>query len=98
LYIIGAEALGTEVVITGSGFMPSAENNSVLIGGIKCNVTSANETTIRCYVGNGPTGSYDVIVLVDEKGFTEHIYGAVKFNYTSGVQYIRPTSGSLGGK
>ncbi|XP_053388768.1 fibrocystin-L-like [Mercenaria mercenaria] len=91
----GTTALSTSVVISGTGFSGSVSGNIVTIGGVECTVTAARDNSITCDVGNGPLGSYPVLVNVDGKGQST---GNVQFTYTSNITSISPTSGSLGGK
>ncbi|XP_067676837.1 fibrocystin-L-like isoform X2 [Haliotis asinina] len=90
----GTLALSTVLTITGTGFSTTAENNTVMIGGVACVVSAATATQITCSVGNGPTGSYVVKVNVDGKGTAN---SAEQFEYESSVTGISPTTGSLAG-
>ena len=40
-----------ELVITGDGFAWNRENNTVLLAGVPCTVTSSSTTELRCKVG-----------------------------------------------
>ncbi|XP_046549966.1 LOW QUALITY PROTEIN: fibrocystin-L-like [Haliotis rubra] len=90
----GTLALSTVLTITGTGFSTTADNNKVMIGGVACAVTAATATQITCTVGNGPTGSYVVMVSVDGKGMAN---STEQFEYESSVTGISPTTGSLAG-
>jgi len=65
------------------------------MGGVDCSVTAATTTSITCDVGNGPIGTYPVIVNVDGKGLST---GSETFTYTADISSVSPSSGSLGGK
>lgn len=93
LFIIGS--LTTSVVISGTGFSSNFSENNVIIGGVECLVTDSTTSSITCDVGNGPVGSYPILVNVDGKGYAT---GSVDFTYTSDIASIDPPSGSLGGK
>lgn len=83
-------------MVSGSGFSSVTSDNTVTISGVACSVTSATTTSITCTVGNGPIGTYPVIVNVAGKGDAE-ISGTVEFTYTADISGISPSSGSLGG-
>ncbi|WAR05573.1 PKHL1-like protein, partial [Mya arenaria] len=90
----GTLALGTSVTISGTGFSSNQSDNSVTIGGVACSVTAATSTSITCSVGNGPVGTYPVVVNIAGKGYAS---GSIEFTYTADVTGISPASSSLGG-
>lgn len=92
----GTSALSTSITITGTGFSSVTSENDVTIADVACTVTSASTTSIECDVGNGPIGTYPVIVNVAGKGDAA-ISGTVEFTYTADISGIAPSSGSLGG-
>lgn len=92
----GTSALSTSITITGTGFSSVTSENDVTIADVACTVTSASTTSIECDIGNGPIGTYPVIVNVDGKGDAA-ISGTVEFTYTADISGIVPSSGSLGG-
>jgi len=87
--------LGTAITITGTGFSSITSDNTVTMGGVDCSVTAVTTTSITCDVGNGPIGTYPVIVNVDGKGLST---GSETFTYTADISSVSPSSGSLGGK
>ena len=91
-------AIGTSVSISGSGFSSVSSENDVMIGGVKCTVTSSNSGSIVCDIGVGPVGSHKVEVNVAGKGNAEHTSGDATFSYDAAISSIDPTSGSQGGK
>lgn len=93
LVIVGSTS--TSVVISGTGFSSNFSENNVIVGGVECLVTDSTTSSITCDVGNGPVGSYPILVNVDGKGYAT---GSVDFTYTSDIASIDPPSGSLGGK
>lgn len=88
-------SLGTSVDISGLGFSAVMAENTVTIGGVPCIVTASSIANITCSCGNGPLGSYPVVVTVEGSGTAS---GQGVFSYTADITSISPTSGSLGGK
>ncbi|XP_066271366.1 fibrocystin-L-like [Branchiostoma lanceolatum] len=94
----GSFYAGTSIAISGSGFVPNTDNNTVTIGGVACEITAATEDEISCDVQENSGGSHVVTVEVDGKGFASHpTDGEVVFTYTADISSISPTTGSLGG-
>lgn len=63
--------VGTEVTITGSGFVSAGAPNGtvqVRFGGAACNITSVLETEITCILGQMKTGYYHPVVIVSCSG------------------------------
>ncbi|CAH1788932.1 unnamed protein product [Owenia fusiformis] len=87
----------TDLTITGTGFHTTADQNTVLIGGAICDVTSATSTEIHCTTGNAAAGSADIIVRVIGKGNAEHNGGPFQFTYEAAVTALTPTTGSIAG-
>lgn len=90
----GTAALGTSVMIEGTGFTDEKSEITVTIGGVVCAVKESSTTRITCDVGNGPVGSHPVLVTVEGKG---HSSGHAEFTYTTDITAVYPTAGSLGG-
>lgn len=89
-------SLGHVVEITGTGFESSSgDRNQVFIGNTVCGVTAVTSTTIKCTVGNGPTGDADVKVNVEGKGLAS---GSVQFKYVTNVTSLTPSIGSVEGR
>ena len=74
------------------------ENNDVVIGGERCIVTSATTTELKCNIGQGPAGTYRVMINVAGKGYAKHDAGNIQFKYKFQISAISPTSGSRGGE
>jgi hypothetical protein len=56
--------VGTQLVITGTGFGPTVKDNRVLIGDMSpCTLTSASSTELRCTVEHSPAGEASVLLL-----------------------------------
>ncbi|XP_069115226.1 fibrocystin-L-like [Argopecten irradians] len=88
---------GTVATITGTGFSSTASDNSVMVGGVACSVTTASSTSITCTVGNGLEGIHKVSVSVTGYGLAQHSSGDVQYIYTTGITSFSPASSSLGG-
>ncbi|XP_078617899.1 fibrocystin-L-like [Branchiostoma floridae x Branchiostoma japonicum] len=93
----GSLHAGTSITISGSGFLPNTDNNTVTIGGVACEITAAAEGEISCDVQENSGGSHVVTVVVDGKGLASHSNGTFMFTYTADISSISPTSGSPGG-
>ncbi len=93
-FLPGSLRDSTVLTITGTGFHTTASNNTIMIGGVTCNVTTATDTEIQCDIGAGPAGSHDVIVNVDGKGTAN---GGFQFTYLFQADSISPSSGSIAG-
>jgi hypothetical protein len=74
----GSRAGGTALVITGSGFVPGAGNNTVTVGGAPCAEVSATASEIVCTTPPGTSATAAVIVN------GEALAGA-SFNYASAL-------------
>lgn len=61
-------------------------------------IISSNSTEIVCTVGDGPTGSFPVMVNVAGSGLAENVNNSVMFTYQFSIQSMAPRSVSLGGK
>ena len=70
---------------------------NVIIGGTECNVTFSNTEVIICDVGEGPAGTFDVVVTIDNLGYAVN-NGSTTFTYIYDISGFTPTSGSLAGK
>ena len=95
---VGAMALGTSIVISGSGFSSEPTNNTVTIGGVSCAVTASTTSSVTCDIGVGPFGAHKIEVKVVRKGNAKHTSGDVTFSYDAAITSIDPTTGSQGGK
>ncbi|KAI8520654.1 Fibrocystin-L [Branchiostoma belcheri] len=94
----GSYYAGTSITISGGGFLPNTDNNTVTIGGVACEITAATEGEISCDVQENSGGSHVVTVEVDGKGLASHpADGELVFTYTADISGISPTAGSLGG-
>ena len=49
---------------SGFGFGDSAEDMTVTIGGVACDVTYTNFSQFTCTVGNSPAGNHPILVNV----------------------------------
>ena len=81
---------GDTLTITGSGFSANHSLNTVLIGETECEVTSSGSSSITCAIGAQAAGSYDVNVVVFNKGSatSDEI-----FQYSLEAISISPTTG-----
>ena len=61
---------GDEVTLTGEGFSPVAEENTVLVNGQPAVVKSASETQLVIIMPDNPEGKYDFTVTVAGKTIT----------------------------
>ncbi|XP_023931568.1 fibrocystin-L-like, partial [Lingula anatina] len=93
----GSPQANTIIQLTGTGFEANATQNTVTIGGTPCDVINATTSQIFCTVGNGPVGTFDILVNVDGKGYANHSSGLQQFTYDLVVTGITPTNGSIGG-
>ncbi|XP_071793632.1 fibrocystin-L-like isoform X1 [Asterias amurensis] len=93
----GSATNSTIITLTGSGFSANSVENNVTINDVVCDVTSSNETSISCSVGESVAGVFDVLVEVEGKGFAEYPNGPLTFQYEMGVTDISPTVGSEAG-
>ncbi|CAK8682961.1 unnamed protein product [Clavelina lepadiformis] len=93
---------GDIITIEGSGFITSENTSSIsnitiLIGGVACDVTSANETIIKCQLRNSPSGNH-TIEIITRKGKASISTGVSSaISVTGQLLGISPTSGSQGG-
>ena len=92
------------VVITGSGFVASAECTEVLIGGKPCVVSSVTPTSIECNVDNTAELEvgfrYAVTVNIKSNGFALPLIPDEmnrRFVLLPHFSRVRPSSGSVGG-
>jgi hypothetical protein len=95
LDFLGSKAKATSIDISGSGLSTDVTHVNVTIGGVECKVTTAQIDNISCDVGDGPLGTYPIIVDINGKGRAS---GDVHFTYISELTAISPSSGSVGGK
>ena len=92
--------LKSEMNITGSQFGTLSNTRVYLyqdgVQKYELNALEVSSTTIRCILGGGKTGEYDVLVFVDGVGLSSPSLSA-KFSYKIVVTSVSPTSGSMGG-
>ena len=88
----------TEITITGTSFHDNHTMNSVMIGGVACATNSSNSTQIVCRGGDGPTGTFPVVVNVAGLGVAENVNNSVTFTYQFSIQSMTPDTVSLGGE
>ncbi|XP_038070546.1 fibrocystin-L-like isoform X1 [Patiria miniata] len=93
----GSAYHSTVLTLSGSGFSTNAGENNVTIGGVICDVTSFNETSVSCSVGQAAAGLYNVSLKVDGRGDSDYPNGPITFKYELGVTNITPTAGSTAG-
>ena len=97
--IMGIEPMsgqqGDVVIISGHGFTCDASLVSVSFGNSKCNVSFTNETIIICTLGPTYVGSYQVEVVIFDKGKAD---GQLTFIYTLQVDSFSPINGSFAGQ
>ncbi|MFI8515600.1 RHS repeat-associated core domain-containing protein [Streptomyces sp. NPDC085460] len=87
-------APGATIVLSGTGFSPTAANNAVSVGGIPATVTSASATRLTVTV---PSGAGSGKVTVTEGGSTAE--AAEQFTVASSgptITAMQPASGGLG--
>ena len=89
-----------QLMIQGSQF-GNVGNTYVYLyqGGVKkyeLNALEVSANQIRCVLGGGKTGEYDVLVFVDGVGLSSPSANA-KFSYQIYVSSVSPVSGSMGG-
>ncbi|XP_013413864.1 fibrocystin-L-like [Lingula anatina] len=94
---LGSALADTNLTIDGTGFSTLAANNTVMIGGVACEVISAGSSQLVCRVGRGQAGTFNVSVTVKGKGLAKHVGGPHNFTYDMQVTGISPSSGSVGG-
>jgi|GEM_PF-3399069 len=84
-------AVGSSVVITGSGFNTTASSNTVKFNGVAATVASATGTSLTVTV---PSGATTGLIAVTVAGVT--VNSATNFTVTPGVTSFSPTSGTYG--
>ena len=86
---------GDVVIISGRGFTSDISLVSVSFGRSKCNVSFTNNTIIICTLGPNYIGSYQVEVVIFDKGKAD---GQLIFMYTLQVDSVSPINGSFAGQ
>ncbi len=87
----GSASDNTILTLTGSGFSANSGENNVTINGVVCDVTSINETSISCAVGESVAGVFDVLVEVEGKGSAEYPNGESILTFSSlTLTFIQP--------
>ncbi len=92
----GSTAGGTSVTIAGTGFDPTAANDTVAFGSSTARVTAASATSLTVTTPSEPAGA--VPVTVTTSGVTSN--GTVDYTYVGGAitaTSITPSSGSTAG-
>ena len=87
----------TEITIAGTGFDTTHGNNNVTIGDKSCTTTSATATQIVCEVGDGPRGTFPVMVDIASAGSAENAGNNITFTYNFQISSVSPTTCSIGG-
>ncbi|KAK7468041.1 hypothetical protein BaRGS_00036745, partial [Batillaria attramentaria] len=85
---------GETVTIDGDGFSTTPSENTVRIGDVEATVNSATATQLSVTLGNQMTGSYAVLVNVQDKGDSND---DVMFEYELGDFTFSPSSGTTAG-
>ena len=83
-------ARGDTLTISGSVFSSAPNDNIVKIGEAECNVTASTSSSITCTIGAHAAGSYDVEVVVTNKGSAT---SSETFQYILEATSISPTTG-----
>lgn len=84
------------ITIDGTGFSATPSDNIVMIGAVRCTVTSATSTQLVCAAGLNPVGTYSFTVNVLGKGLaTMNSNTQATFSLTTVA--VSPVSGSTGG-
>ncbi|XP_021369085.1 fibrocystin-L-like isoform X2 [Mizuhopecten yessoensis] len=91
----GTGQSGTVATITGTGFSATSADNSVMLGGVACEVTSSTSTSISCTLGSTPAGTH--MVGVNVAGFGLAHGSDVNFICSAGIISFLPASSTLGG-
>lgn len=94
----GSNQEDTVLILNGTGFSDTSSDNSVMIGGVACVVTSSTSTQIQCDIGQGPAGPHEVLLNVASKGLARHVGGTMTFTYIFFVDSFSPTEGSVSGE
>lgn len=89
---------GQELVINGTGF--GVSKPSVKIGSNPCEVTLHSDSHVKCTTPANPAGLYNVLILVDSKGYailnsSASIPAPPQFKYILEVTDISPRHGSI---
>ena len=86
-----------QIVLTlqGTGFSSEASNNIVLVGDLECLVQSSTSTEIVCELEAGPAGTYDISVVVSNKGVATGT--PLSFEIPVSIFSNTPFDGSQGG-
>ena len=79
------------LTVSGLGF---GTNPSVMVGGVKCQVSSSTATSVICNLEAVPGGAYNVAVSSTELGLSNH---NVIYNSLLNLNSVSPSSGSFGG-
>jgi len=96
----GPEGGGTEVTITGTGFIERANANEVKIGTVAAKVKFISSTELKATTAATVAGVYEVVAS-NEDGSSEHLGTPPSFTYQAPpapvVETIKPSSGPEGG-
>ena len=96
--------VGSELVITGSGFLAPGPGetpwmlHTVKLNDSACNVTHASASQLRCNVQHAAAGTYSVTVIVGKgRGLARATAAGLTVTYPALVSGVSARSGSLGG-
>ncbi|KAA0710214.1 Fibrocystin-L Polycystic kidney and hepatic disease 1-like protein 1 [Triplophysa tibetana] len=86
--------VGTQIIISGSGFGTNAALVSVEIDAVGCNVTSITDTQLMCTVGEHAGGTFPVRLYHQVKGYA---LSQSVFSYDLLLTGVTPNEGSYAG-
>ncbi|XP_068094022.1 fibrocystin-L-like isoform X1 [Hyperolius riggenbachi] len=90
---------GQVLVITGTGFSDSVNNDTtyVSIGNTRCAILNVTANEIRCLVQEASAGVFPVTVYIADAGFAVSSGANLTFTYGISVYSITPTQGTVSG-
>ena len=94
--VSGPDTGGTEITITGTGFLAAQGSGGVTVGGVAASITSWSDTEIVCDTPAGSLGAKDVIVTNDD-ALSDTDAGGFTYLATPSIDDIDPVSGTSAG-
>ncbi|GFS10808.1 polycystic kidney and hepatic disease-like 1 [Elysia marginata] len=86
---------GDQITVQGNYFTsPAGSDPVVTIGGVAARVTAHTTTTITCIAGTQATGEFNVLVFVEQLGFSNN---DTMFTYEIGSFSVSPSTGTTNG-
>ena len=87
-----------ELTILGENFSIVSDDYEIYVGEHACAVTSSTTTEVKCIIGSGPAGLYDISFIVKSRGeATPPLSGNLKYEVQLSISSSSPERGSTGG-